>query len=128
VAIVRATNHVECPPKERHLRSAWIPPTRARLASYIFSTAIFFFASFSASPFAVLIDRLCCRDCGGDVHREATGGRRLLHPRAFAPPCQDTELDCKHCPTLWSTLFVLVLLWIVWTHSDGPKLFWVWGY
>lgn len=26
VAIVRATNHVESPPKERHLRSAWIPP------------------------------------------------------------------------------------------------------
>lgn len=25
VAIVRATNHVETPPKERHLRSAWIP-------------------------------------------------------------------------------------------------------
>jgi hypothetical protein len=24
VAIVKATNHVECPPKERHLRSALI--------------------------------------------------------------------------------------------------------
>jgi hypothetical protein len=35
VAIVRATNHVENPPKERHLRSAsWIPP--------IFSLCIFF--------------------------------------------------------------------------------------
>jgi len=31
---VRATNHVESPPKERYLRSAWIPP--------LFSLPIFF--------------------------------------------------------------------------------------
>jgi len=37
VAIVRATNHVESPPKERHLRSAWIPP--------LFSLPIFFFGA-----------------------------------------------------------------------------------
>lgn len=85
MAIVKATNHVECPPKERHLRSAWIPPPPPR-ATFCFCVV----------PGRGLICPLCCRDCGGDVYRQAKGGRRLLHPCAGAPPCQDPELDCKH--------------------------------
>jgi hypothetical protein len=52
VAIVRATNHVESPPKERHLRSAWIPP--------MFSLSFFFFAYNLILGTSRIVDVECC--------------------------------------------------------------------
>ena len=57
MAIVRATNHVESPPKERYLRSAWIPP--------LFSLPIFFSLNLA-----------------GD---EMRGTSRIVERRGFSP-------------------------------------------
>jgi hypothetical protein len=52
VAIVKATNHVECPPKDRHLRSMLIlAPSHGRtLSSYVFFAYEFLHMSAVVSP------------------------------------------------------------------------------
>jgi hypothetical protein len=103
VAIVKATNHVECPPKDRHLRSTFIDSRTRRVL-------IIFFLLVNPVPCAGLRSHVvecegrctaslhfcwvwcligwwwCCRDRRGFVHRRAPIRRRLLRPCACTPP------------------------------------------
>lgn len=74
------------------------------------------FSSVSRFEFAVswVCRYRCCRDCGGDVNREATGGCRLLHPCACPASRQNQELDRKHCCTPVSDYFIRSVYSMLW--------------
>jgi hypothetical protein len=84
---VKATNHVECPPKERHLRREWIlilvemRVHHVRLLSSCFSLMFRFLAS-------------ACRDSLRHLRKSPASRCRLLDMHVGQKIVQDQELDC----------------------------------
>lgn len=75
VAIVKATNHVECPPKERHLRS-----------EYCLLCGVFSFAFFSSS-FLIFCGRSVLVDDAYPLITEILLATSAVRPRADVAYC-----------------------------------------
>ena len=107
IAVVKATNHVECPPKDKHVRSE---------SSLLFPTGnwctitMMLFISVSIIKIMNLLIGLIVngmhdfwvlsRYIFGYICNEASSRCGILHSCACKENCQDTQLDGK-CLLLW---------------------------